>query len=350
MLAELWWIVPVTTGAGVIAMLGLRHQRTVDARRLEYDAARLELHDARAHAWSTRSALKLARAELMRVQAERAAGRATFGEIAAARRDLAVAQRDVRAAAADVRMRRVRVSAARSGLAATTDPAHRPLARVMAAHDDITQRWLAYETDPARLIVFPGMSDGHVPATAAYLTARAEAQRLRPASAQARMTPVQYVAYRNAVAELARTFEAAEQVAWAEARAAGMVDPEPRPQPAATWTAAAQQFLERSSAAIAWASENAATVAAMAQRLNDSVTPRPAKAPSTPTPAATDAAPPRPQPRPEAPHMRPQPQPEPQRAPQPPPERAAPPQPTPAREPLQPVWPVPARTSHRPAS
>src|SRR5690242_4636 len=109
MIAELWWIVPVTTGAGVIAVLGLRHQRTVDARRLEYDAARLELHDARAHAWSTRSALKLARAELMRVQAERAAGRGSGPEVAAARHGLTIAQRDVRAAAADVRMRRMRV-------------------------------------------------------------------------------------------------------------------------------------------------------------------------------------------------------------------------------------------------
>lgn len=326
MIAELWWIVPVTTGAGVIAMLGLRHQRAVDARRLEYDAARLELHDARARAWSTRSSLKLARAELMRVQAERAAGRASMAEVAAARHGLAIAQRDVRASSADVRLRRVRVSAARAGLSATTDPAHRPLAQVMAMHDDVTQRWLSYETDPARLIVFPGMSDGRVPATAVYLTARAEAQRLRPASPHARMTPVEYVAYRNAVTELARTFEAAEQVAWREARASGMVPPEPKPEPAAAWSAAAQQFLERSSAAIAWATESAATVASVAQRLNDATTPRAAGAPPAGQTQRTDAAPP-----PSAP-------------------RAAEPQPAPVREPGHPLWPVPSRTPHRPAS
>ncbi|QIG38908.1 hypothetical protein G5T42_04925 [Microbacterium sp. 4R-513] len=321
MIAELWWIVPVTTGAGVIAMLGMRHQRTIDARRLEYDAARLELHDARAHAWSTRGALKLARAELEHVQAERAAARASGSDVAAARRRLAVAQREVRAAATEVRMRRVRVSAARAGLAATTDPEHRPLARVMAAHDDITQRWLAYETDPARRIVFPGMSDGRVPATAAYLTARAEAQRLRPPSSQTRMTPVQYVAYRNAVDELARTFEAAERLAWQEARAAGMVAPEPRPEPAVVWAAAAQQFIDRSSAAIAWASDNAPSIVAMAQRLNDMTAPRTAKAPSAASSQRTDAPPP------------------PQRTP-----------PPPARDSRQPVWPVPARGSQRSAS
>jgi hypothetical protein len=326
MIAELWWIVPVTTGAGVIAMLGLRHQRAVDARRLEYDAARLELHDARARAWSTRSALKLARAELMRVQAERAAGRSSVAEVASARQGLALAQRDVRASSADVRLRRARVSAARAGLAATTDPAHRPLAQVMAMHDDITQRWLAYETDPARLIVFPGMSDGRVPATAVYLTARAEAQRLRPASPQARMTPLEYVAYRNAVTELARTFESAEQVAWREARAAGMVPPEPKPEPAAAWSAAAQQFIERSSAAIAWATDSAATVAAIAQRLNDATTPRAARTTPAPQAQRTDAASP-----PAAP-------------------RAAQPAPAPTREPGHPLWPVPSRTPHRPAS
>src|SRR4051794_27576342 len=188
MLAELWWIVPVATGAGVIGMVGLRHQRAVDARRLEYDAARLELHDARAREWSARSAVKLARAELTRAQAERAAARASSAEVAEARRGLTLGQRDLRAAVAEVRMRRMRLSAARSSLSAMTEPDQRPLARVMARHDDITQRWLAYETDPARLIVFPGMSDGHVPETAIYLTARTEAQRLRPPSPQARIT------------------------------------------------------------------------------------------------------------------------------------------------------------------
>ncbi|MFH8251720.1 hypothetical protein ACH3VR_15235 [Microbacterium sp. B2969] len=308
-IAELWWVAPIAVGAGVFGMLGLRHQRALDARRLELDAARLELHDARAQEWSSRSTLKLARAEFTRAQAERAASRATPSDVAAARRALQSAQRDVRAASANVRVRRMRVSAARSGLAATSDPAHRPLTRVMVVHDTINARWLAYETDPARLIAFPLMSDGRVPTTAAYLTARAEAQDLRPGSAQARITPVQYVAYRNAVDRLGHAFEAAEKEAWREARASGMAPPEPKPEPAAAaWTAAAQQFLERSSAALAWATENAAWVAA---RVQDAAPPRPEKAPA------------------------------PSAAPSPPP---------PSAERREPVWPVPSRSTQRPAS
>ena len=87
---------------------------------------------------------------------------------------------------------------------------------------------MEYETDPARLIVFPAMSDGRVAETAAYLTARAEAQQLRPASAQARITPEAFATYRTAVERLTLTFEAAEAEAWRQARAAGMVAPEPR--------------------------------------------------------------------------------------------------------------------------
>lgn len=310
MAVELWWIVPVTTGAGVMAVAGIRHQRAADARRLEYDAARLELHDARARLWSVRSAEKIVRAELARSQADRQAARATSADVAAARRRVAAVQRDLRAAAADVRVRRMRVSAARAGLSVMTDPADQPLARTMARHDDIVQRWLAYETDAARRIVFPGMSDGHVPETAAYLTARVEAQRLRPPAPQARITPIQYVAYRNAVDELARTFELAEERAWREARAAGMVEPEPRTDPGASWAAAAQTLIERSNVVLTRVGEGAAAVAAMAARMNEATATRPAKEQS-PQPA---------------------------------------PKPTPERGPAAHVWPVPSRTSHRPAS
>lgn len=310
-IAEFWWIAPVAAGAGVFAMLGLRHQRTVDARRLEFDASKLELHDARARAWAARGSLKHARAQLAFVQAERAASRATAGDVGAARRALQSAQRDLRAASAAVRVRRMRVSAARASLAATADPAQRPLARLMSAHDDLTARWLEYETDPARLIVFPSMSDGRVPSTAAFLTARSEAQRLRPASPQARITPVDFAAYRSAVDKLAHAFELAEQEAWSQARAAGMVPPELRPNPAAAWTAAAQQFLARSTEALAWANESISAMTAQ----RGSATTKP--------PAEEEAAP----------------------------RRAAPgPAAAPAAEPTRAVWPVPSRTSHRPAS
>ncbi|WP_243076014.1 hypothetical protein [Microbacterium sp. SS28] len=312
--AEFWWIAPAVVGAGVFAMLGLLHQRSVDSRRLEYDAARLELADARTRTRAARSALKLARAQVALAQAERAAARATSADVGAARRGLQSAERALRAASADLRVRRARVSTARAGLAATSDPAHRPLAMLVATHDSITARWMEYETDAARLIMFPAMSDGRVPETAAYLTARAEAQRLRPASAQARITPVAYSSYRGAVDRLVQTFEVAEREAWRQARAAGMAPPQPRQDPAAQWSAAAQGFLTRSTEAlarsteaIARASEGAAAVAAFLGT----------------RPAARSEAP------------------------EPVPSRAEK-----AQEPAQPrqVWPVPARGARPPAS
>lgn len=311
------WVAPVAAGAGVFAMLGLRRQRVVDLRRLEYDAARLELADARTRDWSARSTLKLARAELARAQAARATSQAAAADVAAARKALQTAQRNAQATSADVRVRRMRVSAARAGLAATSDPAHRPLAKTLAAHDAITARWLAYETDPARLIAFPLMSDGRVPTTAAYLVARAEAQRLRPPSDRARITPVQFAAYRNAVEHAARAFEAAEDAAWTDARANGMVPPEPVPEPA--WVATAQQFLSRSTQALSWASENASTVANL---IADAAAARSARAPAPP---ATAKAPPRPA------------------------NAEPPPAPSPAAPHPQPVWPVPSRTPNRSA-
>lgn len=358
-LAEMWWIVPVATGAGVLAVLGLRYQRVVDARRLEYDAAKLELRDARTHAWAVRGHVRLARAEVARVQAERGAGRATPDEVARARRILQEAQRAARAATADVRVRRLRVSAARAGIHAATDPAHRPLALLMAAHDEVTARWLEYETDPARLIMFPTMSDGRVPTTAAYLAARAEAQQLRPASAQTRMTPLEFLAYRRAVERLSRAFEAAEQAAWRDARATGMMPPEPRPEPATTWSATAEQLLERSSAALAWASENAAALrdrladaAARADRSTSAPPPeRPdvrASAPAPPHPAGPPAATPSSSPQPSPASAESSPQPSPASAESLP----APPRPVPTNpdHAARTVWPVPSRGSHRPAS
>lgn len=296
----MWWIAPVAAGAGVFAMLGLRHQRAQDARRLEFDAAKLELHDARVRSWGARNAVKLARAEVTHLQAERAASRATPADVAAARRRVQAAQIDARAAAAAVHLSRMRVSAARSRLPETADPAHRPLAALMAAHDAVTARWLAYETDPSRLITFPVMSDARVPTTAAFLTARTEAQRLRPTTSAARITPVEYVAYRNAVDRVVAAFDAAEQAAWSEARASGMVPPAPAPQAPAAWSDAAARFFARSAEALAWATDTAATLAD-AQRVS-ARTPEPSPAPQK------------------------------------------------AAAPSQGAWPVPSRTSQRPAS
>lgn len=245
-IAEFWWIGPTVIGAGALGWLGVRHQRAENARRLEYDAARHELRDARKTASAGRVAVRVARADLARAQAERTASRATSADVAAARRELQRAQREANAASAAVRSRRARVSAARVALPrSAADPTALPLSRLMAAHDAVTARWLEYETDPAKLIAFPTMSDGRQPQTAAYLAQRTATQRLRPASPQARMTPEAFAAYRDAVHGLTRAFETAEAEAWRQARASGTAPPAPEPEPAALrWATVAQSVAQ----------------------------------------------------------------------------------------------------------
>ncbi|WP_223848755.1 hypothetical protein [Microbacterium hominis] len=88
---------------------------------------------------------------------------------------------------------------------------------------------MTYETDPARLIAFPAMTDARQPLTAAFLAVERRARERRPASAQARITPPQFAAYRDAVAAVSRAFDAAEADAWRQARAAGDAPARPAP-------------------------------------------------------------------------------------------------------------------------
>lgn len=85
------------------------------------------------------------------------------------------------------------------------------LARLFAAHDGVTARWLDYELDVAKLIAFPAMSDGRQPLTAAFLRAQRVADGLRPASPKARVTPAELSEYRNAVADYEVAFDVAER-------------------------------------------------------------------------------------------------------------------------------------------
>lgn len=269
-IAEFWWIGPVVIGTGALGWIGLRHQRTERARRLAYEAAKLELRAARQRSATARGAAKLARAELARVQAERTAAHATSADVAAARRELQSAQREARAATATVRAGRARVTAARAALPSAATPAEElPLARITAAHDAVTARWISYETDAAKVLAFPAMSDGRQPLTAAYLTVQAEAQQLRPRTA--RVTAAEFAAYREAVERLGRAFDAAEADAWRQARAAGTApagsrpaSAEPEPSAAAPWatdwSAVAQSVAARSAEALTRAAE-AATAA-----------------------------------------------------------------------------------------
>lgn len=221
-IAEFWWVGASAAGAGTVGWIGLRRQRSAGSRRLALHAARHDLREARNAITGSRVGVRVARAELARVQAERAASRATPADVSTARRRLQQAQREVRAAHADVRLRRIQVSAARAMVPrAKSSVEDLPLARLMALHAGIEHQWLDYETDPAKRIAFPAMSDVRMPATAAYLSARAEASRLRPPTATTRMTPVEFARYRAAVEELGRAFERAEREAWREAGATG---------------------------------------------------------------------------------------------------------------------------------
>lgn len=244
---ELWWIGPAVIGAGAFGWLGLRGQRNAKARRLAYNASRDALRRARQDAASARVAARVARAELSRAQAERTAGRAGAEHVAAARRALDAAQRETKAASAAVRARRANLSADRVALGVRpSDPSQLPLARLMAADDAVTARWMEYETDAARLIAFPAMSDARVPATAAFLAELRTTRALRPSAADARITPAQFGAYRDGVARLARAFDAAEAEAWRRARAAGSAPAGPgpdTPQPGA-WVLSAQEIAQ----------------------------------------------------------------------------------------------------------
>ncbi|MGB4779763.1 hypothetical protein [Microbacterium sp.] len=96
-----------------------------------------------------------------------------------------------------------------------TRPAAIPhqLERLFETHDAVTARWLEYELDVARMIAFPTMSDGRQPLTAAFLRAKKVADRLRPHSADARLSPERVTEYRDAVTDYEVAFDLAEREA-----------------------------------------------------------------------------------------------------------------------------------------
>lgn len=246
-LLALVWIGPAVIGGGAAAWIGLRGQRASRARRLAYDASREALHTARQQAATARLGVRAARAELARTLAERSTGRADGADIARARRALDTAQYETRVASATMRARRANLSADRAALATrSTDPSQLPLGRVMASDDAVTARWMEYETDAAKVIAFPAMSDARVPSTAAFLASHRAARALRPSSASARITPAQFGAYRDAVARMVPAFDVAEAEAWRLARAEGSAPPGPGPdtaQPTA-WVLTAQEIAQ----------------------------------------------------------------------------------------------------------
>jgi hypothetical protein len=221
-----WWIAPAAAGAGAAAYGGLT-AKSRRARRLELDAARHEV--VRAH-----RALVDARAEVRTAQADVLAARAHSGFVGAAtfeaKRALQSAKGAERAALLALRASRSRVKAslAHYHAASVKDPL--PIERLYAQHDAVNARWLAYETDVAKALAYPQLSDPRHPATLAFFEAQREAQRLRPSSPRDRITPEQFVEYRAAVRALEAAFDEAERRAGARAAL-----PRPGVWPVPTW-------------------------------------------------------------------------------------------------------------------
>lgn len=240
LLVDWWWIGPAAAGAGTLGWIGVRRSRqqralpagattTGDraarawasrpmsknaARRLELDAAQLDLLTARQAITRGRAEVKIADAEVVRAQAERAASRGSSEAVSAARARLVASQHALRAASADLRARRAAVKAAQAMLPAIRGgSAPLPVDRLLAEHDAVLARWMAYETDPALAIDFPGMSDPRSPLLAEFLRAHERAQWLRPASAQTRLEPADFLAYRDAVRRTVNAFDHAERIA-----------------------------------------------------------------------------------------------------------------------------------------
>lgn len=251
LVTEWWWIAPAGAGASALGWVGLRRGRPMQ-RRLELDAAQLDLRRAQQAVTQSRAQLKVARAELMRAQAEKATPRATAGAVPEARRRLQIAERQARAAIADLKARRAGVQAARAMMPTSRKEIDRmPLARLMAEHDALLARWMEYETDAAKAIGFPMMSDARWPPLDLFLREHQQASWLRPASRDARMSPADYSAYREAVRRATHAFDAAE-------RAARQGTPRELPEPddrQNDWAEVAQDLLDNAQRAITRSTE-----------------------------------------------------------------------------------------------
>ncbi|MDD7960963.1 hypothetical protein [Microbacterium thalli] len=251
LVTEWWWIAPAGAGASALGWAGLRRVRP-GQRRLELDAALLDVRRAQEAVTQSRAQLKVARAELLRAQAEKSTPRATAGAVPEARRRLQLAERQARAAVADLKARRAGVQAARATMPTSRGAIEQmPLARLMAEHDELTARWIDYETDAAKAIGFPMMSDARWPPLELFLREYQQASWLRPSARDVRMAPSDYSAYREAVRRATHAFDAAE-------RAARRGTPREIPEPderSNDWAEVAQDLLDNAQRAIARSSE-----------------------------------------------------------------------------------------------
>lgn len=119
--------------------------------------------------------------------------------------------------------------------------------RLVAEHDQIEQRWLAYELDLANLIDFPVMSDMREEVTVAFHRAKRTADGLRPLDPDAAVQERALTDYREAVREYAIAFEVAER--------------EARRRRATDFSPAERRTLERARQFLALAEDSGATSA-----------------------------------------------------------------------------------------
>ena len=234
-----WWVAPAAAGVGAVGYGALTTTRR-RARRLELDAARQEELTAYRALQAARAQLRAAQADLLTAKAQRGIPAPGIPSTSAARQALQAAKQQERVASLQLRASRSRVKATRAKYGATAGDAPLPIETLFAQHDTVTARWLEYETDAGRALAFPQMLDARHPATLAFLRAQHEAQRLRPASARAKVTPAEFLAYRDAVRQVEAAFVTAEQDAYRAARVAlPRTAPRPTPAPPAAAPAAA---------------------------------------------------------------------------------------------------------------
>ena len=331
--AEFWWLGPTVIAGGAASFAGIRYGRRQRARSLEYAGAKHELAVARTRLFTARAQAKSAQATLLVAKSARQSGRGSVGEIEAARQAVGEAQRELRSAQTGLRGRRVQVKAARALMRRMPrGDEHLPLPRLVAEHDAVLSRWIAYETDPAKAIAFPTMSDARVPATAALLTAMDTARWLRPRPGKPTLTPEEFARYRTAVTELEAAFHTAEAAAW---RAAGASGRPPGgasdrafgdgagvpPQLRGAWDDLVENARAAAVTAATAAAESAREAiwraAKKAPPSEESTPPRDASTPRSPAPPAPPAAK----------------------------DDMPPPQAQPASDKRKPIWPIPRRSS-----
>lgn len=236
-----WWIAPAGAAAGAAGYgaltVGRRQNGRRRARRLELDAARHEQQSAYRALVAARAEVRSAQALVLTARSQQQRPLPGTPTLPEAKRRLSEAKQALKAATLEVRASRSRVKAVSAQRRLLPADAPLPIERLMAVHDAITARWLEYETDAGKALDFPQMLDSRHPATLAFLQAQRHAQDLRPGSALARVTPAQYLEYRDALGALEAAFAAAEKDAHRTAReeerrrAWRVTPPKPRDSP-----------------------------------------------------------------------------------------------------------------------